>query len=126
VASVGTSGQVLTSNGAGALPTFQAAGGGGGAPYAMARITQSGGTYTIIQSSGFASLIKNGVGNIELEFTVHLANDTHAMPVATINQSNQRIAFQAYNDGGFGVVMQMFDPSGNPIESGFNIIVYQL
>jgi hypothetical protein len=30
VASVGTSGQVLTSNGAGALPTFQAAGGGGG------------------------------------------------------------------------------------------------
>lgn len=31
VASVGTSGQVLTSNGAGALPTFQNAGGGGGA-----------------------------------------------------------------------------------------------
>src|ERR1700677_3329133 len=29
VASVGTSGQVLTSNGASALPTFQAAGGGG-------------------------------------------------------------------------------------------------
>jgi hypothetical protein len=29
IASVGTSGQVLTSNGAGALPTFQAAGGGG-------------------------------------------------------------------------------------------------
>lgn len=32
VASVGTSGQVLTSNGAGALPTFQASAGGGGAP----------------------------------------------------------------------------------------------
>jgi len=30
IASVGTAGQVLTSNGAGALPTFQAAGGGGG------------------------------------------------------------------------------------------------
>jgi len=30
IASVGTSGQILTSNGAGALPTFQAAGGGGG------------------------------------------------------------------------------------------------
>jgi hypothetical protein len=30
IASVGTSGQVLTSNGAGALPTFQAAAGGGG------------------------------------------------------------------------------------------------
>ncbi len=29
IASVGTSGQVLTSNGAGALPTFQASGGGG-------------------------------------------------------------------------------------------------
>jgi hypothetical protein len=32
IASVGTSGQVLTSNGAGALPTFQTAGGGGGFP----------------------------------------------------------------------------------------------
>ena len=30
IASVGSAGQVLTSNGAGALPTFQAAGGGGG------------------------------------------------------------------------------------------------
>lgn len=30
IASVGTSGQVLTSNGAGSLPTFQAGGGGGG------------------------------------------------------------------------------------------------
>ena len=49
IASVGTSGQVLTSNGAGALPTFQAAGGGISGPgsstdNALARWNGTGGT----------------------------------------------------------------------------------
>lgn len=43
VASVGTSGQVLTSNGAGALPSFQAVGVGGGTEYK----TSGSGTWTI-------------------------------------------------------------------------------
>lgn len=43
VASVGTSGQVLTSNGAGALPTFQAVSVGGGAEYK----TSGSGTWTV-------------------------------------------------------------------------------
>ena len=41
IASVGTSGQVLTSNGAGALPTFQAASGGGGNLVYIATATAS-------------------------------------------------------------------------------------
>lgn len=41
VAGLGTSGQVLTSNGAGALPTFQTAGGGGGAPTDATYVTLS-------------------------------------------------------------------------------------
>ena len=45
IASVGSAGQVLTSNGAGALPTFQAAGGGGGLG-GMQTFTSSG-TFTI-------------------------------------------------------------------------------
>lgn len=42
IASVGTAGHVLTSNGAGALPTFQAGGGGGGNP--VGTIIDFGGT----------------------------------------------------------------------------------
>ena len=45
VASVGTSGQVLTSNGAGALPTFQAAGAGAGSLIAV-QVFKASGTYT--------------------------------------------------------------------------------
>jgi len=41
IAGVGTSGQVLTSNGAGALPTFQAAGGGGSSTYFSAALTNN-------------------------------------------------------------------------------------
>ena len=39
VASVGVAGQILTSNGPGALPTFQAAGGGGSATYVRVALT---------------------------------------------------------------------------------------
>jgi hypothetical protein len=46
IASVGTSGQVLTSNGAGALPTFQAAGGGSGTVLSVQIFTSGSGTYT--------------------------------------------------------------------------------
>ena len=46
VASVGTSGYVLTSNGAGALPTFQAAGGGGAITSVVQQIFTTSGTYT--------------------------------------------------------------------------------
>jgi hypothetical protein len=44
IASVGTSGQVLTSNGAGALPTFQAAAGGG---FSGITVFTANGTFTI-------------------------------------------------------------------------------
>jgi hypothetical protein len=46
IASVGTSGQVLTSNGAGALPTFQTAA-GGGLPGPRVQVFTSSGTFTV-------------------------------------------------------------------------------
>jgi len=49
IASLGTSGQVLTSNGAGALPTFQAGGGGGG-----------GISWQSVQTSNFTAISGNG------------------------------------------------------------------
>lgn len=59
IASVGTSGQVLTSNGAGALPTFQAAG-GGGITSVVRQIFTSSGTYT--PTSGMAYCYVECVG----------------------------------------------------------------
>lgn len=46
IAGVGTSGQVLTSNGAGALPTFQAASGGSGFTSVVTQVFTGNGTYT--------------------------------------------------------------------------------
>jgi hypothetical protein len=54
VSSVGTSGQVLTSNGAGALPTFQTAGAGSGSLINVQVFTSSG-TYT--PTSGMSNCI---------------------------------------------------------------------
>jgi hypothetical protein len=64
VASVGTSGQVLTSNGAGALPTFQAAGSGGGNSVlygpANFQLTQGGTTtYIVPGTPGSTTIINN-------------------------------------------------------------------
>lgn len=59
IAGVGTSGQVLTSNGAGALPTFQAAGGGGVTWANVTGSTQSMAVntgYTINDSSSLVTL----------------------------------------------------------------------
>ena len=50
IASVGTADQVLTSNGAGALPTFQDAGGGGGG---MPWSSQLAGTFTMAVNTGY-------------------------------------------------------------------------
>lgn len=51
IASVGTSGQVLTSNGAGALPTFQSAGGGGGYDLAAWNATDITSDFTTTSAS---------------------------------------------------------------------------
>lgn len=51
VASVGTSGQVLTSNGAGSLPTFQDAAAGGGASIFDATAGASGADYTSVRAA---------------------------------------------------------------------------
>lgn len=60
VASVGTSGQVLTSNGAGALPTFQAAGGGGNTGLINIQVFMASGTYT--PTSGMGNCVIQCIG----------------------------------------------------------------
>jgi hypothetical protein len=60
IASVGTSGQVLTSNGAGALPTFQAASGGSAFTTVNVQVFTSTGTYT--PTANMAYCIVEAVG----------------------------------------------------------------
>ena len=73
IASVGSSGNVLTSNGAGALPTFQAAGGGGGNS-----VLVGGGGQAAMSSTG--GIYYNGLGSTNTSVTA--ANVYSYMPVA--------------------------------------------
>lgn len=73
VTSAGTAGQVLTSNGAGVDPTFQAAGGGGGA-WTYGSATPSGTNFTI--ASGLAS-----VSELEIFFSSMTATGTQGFLV---------------------------------------------
>lgn len=72
VSGVGTTGQVLTSNGAAALPTWQAAGGGPGAAKAWGVFTTDGsGNYSSILSSFNVTSVSGSGGN---PYTVTLTN----------------------------------------------------
>ena len=77
IASVGTTGQVLTSNGAGALPTFQTAAGGGGP---NVRVNFDGtGTVALRDSVNVSSVTDLGTGNYRVNFTTSLANDDYTV-----------------------------------------------
>lgn len=76
IASVGTSGQVLTSNGAGALPTFQTLQQGN----IVAWINFNGtGTPAARASGNVTSITDNGVGDYTINFTNALADANYAM-----------------------------------------------
>jgi len=104
VASVGTSGHVLTSNGAGALPTFQAASSGTAATQADQEAATSTSTYvspgrqqyhpsatkawvtftsvtttTINASFNVTSLTDNGTGDTTINFTNNFSSGNYAV-----------------------------------------------
>lgn len=62
IASVGTSGQILTSNGAGALPTFQAAAGGSSTPRLHMSYYMDGNARDVLEANGTGSLNFNTTG----------------------------------------------------------------
>lgn len=96
IASVGTSGQVLTSNGAGALPTFQNSLSVNEGSKCWGFITTSGGTPTLQTSYNVTSITDNGVG----DFTITIATDfsTANYSICTsVNINNlQNSAFTMY------------------------------
>jgi hypothetical protein len=76
IASVGTSGQVLTSNGAGALPTFTTLQSGN----VRAWVNFNGtGTVAIRSSGNVTSITDGGVGIYTVNFTSNLASANYAV-----------------------------------------------
>lgn len=75
IASVGTSGHVLTSNGAGALPTFQAAGGGSILLQQVRASTASGTSTSSQYSNSSAPTTSNGAQSISLSITPSNVNN---------------------------------------------------
>lgn len=69
IAGVGTSGQVLTSNGAGALPTFQAAGGGTFVKQVRASTSTAGSTATAIPVDDTIPQITEGAEVLTVSIT---------------------------------------------------------
>jgi hypothetical protein len=92
LASVGTSGQVLTSNGAGALPTFQSPAGGS---LTVGTTTIASGTsgYILYNNAGvLGNLVNTGTGNNVLATSPTLTTPTLGVATAT---SINKVAFTA-------------------------------
>lgn len=80
VASVGTAGQVLTSNGAGTLPTFQTLQQGNIVAWVF--FNGTGSPITVTASGNVTSITDNNVGDYTVNFTNNLANSDYcAMPI---------------------------------------------
>ena len=113
--SVGTSGHVLTSNGAGAAPTFQAASGGGGGMSDVVDDTtpQLGGDLDVngqkivSVSNGNIDIEPNGTGNVLLgNFTFDADQSVSASQddyVLTYDHSTGLISLEAATGGGGGM-----------------------
>lgn len=86
IASVGTSGQVLTSNGAGALPTFQTLQQGNVVSWVNFDGT---GTIAIRASGNVTSLTDNGSGDYTVNFTNSIVDANYSVNVTSNYQETQ-------------------------------------
>ena len=83
IASVGTAGEVLTSNGAGALPTFQAAGGGVTTiSFGSTGLTPSTATSGAVSVAGTLAIANGGTGSTSTTYCNLASNVTGTLPVA--------------------------------------------
>jgi len=118
IASVGTSGQVLTSNGAGALPTFQTAGGGGGGGTSVTvtqvTATASQTTFNVTYTVGQLSVYLNGALLASADFT---ATNGTTVVLATGAAANDIFTAVAYSTVA-GLTLQSATPFGSFVGSG--------
>lgn len=113
VASLGTANQVLTSNGAGALPTFQDA---GGASPIQAWVNFNGsGVVSIRQSDNVSSITDNGIGQYTVNFTSAMTDaDYVVLAMGEVGTEN--------GDGGQGF---MISSSTAPLTTAVRIVFKQ-
>lgn len=95
IASVGTAGQVLTSNGAGALPTFQAAAGGAGALVFIASATAS------------------ASATISFDNNLSATYDNYLVMIENLLPATNAVTFQCRVGTGAGPTYQATNYSGN-------------
>lgn len=97
VVSLATSGYVLTSNGAGALPTFQAAGGGGGGTGEAKLWADINGNGTAINASyNISSIIDSGLGNLVVVINTDFASGNWSALVSVYRSSNGYIPYVVF------------------------------
>jgi hypothetical protein len=130
VASVGTAGQVLTSNGAGALPTFQTSSGGGG--ILLQSIT---GTSTTPGSSSAAIPFDNSIPQITEGVEVVTASITPSnasnileiMAICQVASSEGRIGVALFQDSNPDAIASAFHIGANPGSTtgcGSSVIIF--
>lgn len=90
IASVGTSGQVLTSNGAGALPTFQANAASTGAAKAWVNFNGTG-AVAINTSFNVTSITDNNTGDYTVNFTTAFSSANYSVSGACADTAASRI-----------------------------------
>jgi hypothetical protein len=90
IAGVGTSGQVLTSNGAGALPTFQANAASTGAAKAWVNFNGTG-AVAINTSFNVTSITDNNTGDYTVNFTTAFSSADYSVSGACADTTASRI-----------------------------------
>jgi hypothetical protein len=96
IAGVGTSGQVLTSNGAGALPTFQNAATVNEGSKCWGFITTSGGTPTLQTSYNVTSITDNGTGDFIVTIATDFSTANYSICTSVNINGLQNSAFTMY------------------------------
>lgn len=121
IAGVGTSGQVLTSNGAGALPTFQALSSGNLKAWVCFNGT---GTIAIKASLNVSSITDNGVGQYTVNFTNALADTNYATLIGwnTSNNGSYTVSPTIYNQSKATSSIGLYGQAGSNSIYSFTVV----
>jgi hypothetical protein len=123
-ATYGTSGQVLTSGGASAAPSWQDAGGGAGTLKAWVNFNGTG-TVAIRASGNVSSITDNGTGDYTVNFTTAIVDADYSVNITTGNPGNAGSLTALFASGGTQTeaapttsafrFTQSFQPSANQL-----------
>src|SRR5690554_1910381 len=130
VASVGTAGQVLTSNGAGALPTFQTPSGGGGIllQSITGTSTTPGSTTAVIPFDSSIPQITEGVEVVTASITPsNASNILEIMAICQVARNRGEIGVALFQDSNADAIASAFhigETAGGNIGCGGTVIIF--